>query len=107
VTLDVREVTVAFDGTTVLDGVSLSVGDGEVVALLGPSGSGKTTLLRVVAGLIAPDAGSVQLDGRDITTVPTHRRGIGMVFQDEQLFPHRDVAANVGFGLKMQKVPPE
>jgi thiamine transport system ATP-binding protein len=107
VTLDVRDVTVAFEGSTVLDRVSLSVGDGEVVALLGPSGSGKTTLLRVVAGLIPPDAGTVHLDGRDITNVPTHRRGIGMVFQDEQLFPHRDVAANVGFGLKMKKVPAE
>jgi thiamine transport system ATP-binding protein len=107
VTLDVRDVTVAFDGVPVLDRVSLSAGDGEIVALLGPSGSGKTTLLRVVAGLIPPDAGAVHLDGRDITAVPTHRRGIGMVFQDEQLFPHRDVAANVGFGLKMQKVPPD
>jgi thiamine transport system ATP-binding protein len=105
VTLDVRDVTVAFDGVPVLDRVSLSAGDGEIVALLGPSGSGKTTLLRVVAGLVTPDAGSVHLDGRDLTGVPTHRRGIGMVFQDEQLFPHRDVAANVGFGLKMQKVP--
>jgi thiamine transport system ATP-binding protein len=105
--LDVRDVTVAFDGVLVLDRVSMSAGDGEIVALLGPSGSGKTTLLRVIAGLIPPDAGSVHLDGRDLTGVPTHRRGIGMVFQDEQLFPHRDVAANVGFGLKMQKVPPD
>ena len=72
-----------------------------MVALLGASGSGKSTLLRVVAGLIAPDNGHVVLDGRDITSVPTHRRAIGMVFQDEQLFPHRDVAANVEFGLRM------
>ena len=77
----------------------------EVVALLGPSGSGKSTLLRVIAGLVVPASGSVHLDGRDITRLPTHRRGIGMVFQDEQLFPHRDVAANIGFGLKMQGVP--
>ncbi len=102
--LDVRDVTVAFDGTPILRGASLSVGDGEVVALLGPSGSGKSTLLRVIAGLVVPATGSVRLDGRDITTVPTHRRGIGMVFQDEQLFPHRDVAVNVGFGLKMQGI---
>jgi thiamine transport system ATP-binding protein len=100
--LEVRDVSVAFDGTPVLRGASLSVGDGEVVALLGPSGSGKSTLLRVIAGLVVPATGSVRLDGRDITAVPTHQRGIGMVFQDEQLFPHRDVAANVGFGLKMQ-----
>jgi thiamine transport system ATP-binding protein len=100
--LEVRDVTVAVDGAIVLDRVSLAVGDGEVVALLGPSGSGKTTLLRVIAGLLVPASGSVRLDGRDITPVPTHRRGIGMVFQDEQLFPHRSVAGNVGFGLKMQ-----
>ncbi len=87
-----------------LDAVSLRVTDGEVVALLGPSGSGKSTLLRVIAGLVAPDSGSVHIDGRDVTSVPTHRRGVGMVFQDEQLFPHRDVAANVEFGLRM--VPP-
>jgi thiamine transport system ATP-binding protein len=100
--LEVRDVTVAFDGSAVLRGASLTVGDGDVVALLGPSGSGKSTLLRVVAGLVVPASGTVHLDGRDITRVPTHRRGVGMVFQDEQLFPHRDVAANVGFGLKMQ-----
>ncbi len=104
--LDVRDVSVTFDVTPVLDGVSLRVDDGEVVGLLGPSGSGKSTLLRVVAGLLAPDAGAVFVDGRDVTAVPTHRRGVGMVFQDEQLFPHRDVAANVGFGLRMQGVAP-
>jgi thiamine transport system ATP-binding protein len=102
--LHVRDLTVAFDGTTVLDRVALHVDDGEVVALLGPSGSGKSTLLRVIAGLLTPDHGSVELDGRDLARVPTHRRGIGMVFQDEQLFPHRDVAGNVGFGLEMAGV---
>jgi thiamine transport system ATP-binding protein len=75
------------------------------VALLGPSGSGKSTLLRVIAGLLAPDRGAVALDGRDVTHVPTHERGVGMVFQDEQLFPHRDVTANVAFGLRMQGRP--
>ena len=103
--LDVRDVTVRFDATTVLDAVSLSVASGEVMALVGPSGSGKSTLLRVVAGLLRPDAGRVLLDGEDVTSVPTHRRGVGMVFQDEQLFPHRDVAENVGFGLRMSGVP--
>ena len=103
--LEVRDVTVSFDGAVVLDRVSLAVGDGEVVALLGPSGSGKSTLLRVIAGLVVPASGSVWLDGRNLTGVPTHRRGIGMVFQDEQLFPHRSVADNVGFGLKMQGLP--
>lgn len=102
--LTVRDITVAFDGRRVLDGVTLDVAGGEVVALLGPSGSGKSTLLRVIAGLVRPDAGRVLLDGRDITGVPTHRRDVGMVFQDEQLFPHRDVAANIAFGLRMRGV---
>jgi thiamine transport system ATP-binding protein len=103
--LEVRDVTVSFGGPPVLDGVSLAAAEGEVVALLGPSGSGKSTLLRVIAGLIVPDGGSVLVDGRDITEVPTHKRGIGMVFQDEQLFPHRDVRANIAFGLQMQRQP--
>ncbi|MET0325863.1 MAG: GNAT family N-acetyltransferase [Ilumatobacteraceae bacterium] len=98
--------TVDFGGPPVLDRAGLTVGDGEVVALLGASGSGKSTLLRVIAGLVQPASGTVVLDGRDITGLPTHRRGIGMVFQDEQLFPHRDVAANVAFGLRMKGVPP-
>jgi len=100
--LEAREISVRFDDRVVLDRVSLSVTDGEVVALLGASGTGKSTLLRVIAGLLVPDGGSVWVDGVDVTRVPTHRRGIGMVFQDEQLFPHLSVARNVGFGLRMQ-----
>jgi thiamine transport system ATP-binding protein len=99
--LDLREVSVAFGGRVVLDRVSLTLRAGEIVALLGPSGSGKSTLLRVIAGLLAPASGSVVVDGVDVTGLPAHRRGIGMVFQDEQLFPHRDVARNIEFGLRM------
>src|SRR5690606_15202890 len=84
-----------------LDDVGLTVADGEVVALLGPSGCGKTTLLRVVAGLVCPDAGQVVLDGDDLDGVPAHRRGVGLMFQDYALFPHRDVGGNVEFGLRM------
>ena len=102
--LIVDRVTVAFDDVTVLADASLSLERGEVVALLGASGSGKSTLLRVVAGVIAPDAGSVELAGSDITTLPTHQRGVGMVFQDNQLFPHLSVGDNVAFGLKMAGV---
>ncbi len=102
--LDVREVTVSFDDTAVLDRFSLHVDAGAIVALLGPSGSGKSTLLRVVAGLISPTAGSVIVDGEDVTRLPTHLRHVGMVFQDEQLFPHLTVADNVAFGLKMAGV---
>ncbi len=80
--LAVDEVTVAFDGRTVLDHVTLEVGHREVVALLGSSGSGKSTLLRVIAGLLTPDSGRIRIDDVDVTRVPTHRRSVGMVFQD-------------------------
>ena len=99
--LDVDEVTVRFGARVVLDSVCLHVAAGEMVALLGPSGSGKSTLLRVIAGIVPADGGRVVLDGVDITSVPTHRRSVGMVFQNEQLFPHMDVAGNIGFGLRM------
>ena len=103
--LDVTDLVVQFGERTVLDRVSLHVDDGEVVALLGPSGAGKSTLLRVIAGLLRPDAGTVSLDGVDITDVAAHARNIGMMFQDEQLFPHLDVAANVAFGPRMHRWP--
>ncbi len=102
--LSIAGVDVAFGDIEVLHGATLSVDRGEVVALLGASGSGKSTLLRVIAGVVAPDAGSVHLAGVDITEVPTHRRGVGMVFQDNQLFPHLSVGENVAFGLKMAGV---
>ncbi len=105
--LRIEDVTVRFGDHAALDGASLEIGDGEVVAVLGPSGSGKTTLLRVVAGLQAPDAGRVLLDGADLARTPPHLRGIGLVFQDHALFPHRDVAGNVSFGLRMRGDPPE
>ena len=88
-----------------LDGVDLDVAAGEVVAVMGPSGCGKSTLLRVVAGLQAPDAGWVSWDGTDLTATPPHRRGFGLMFQDFALFPHRDVARNVAFGLEMAGMP--
>jgi thiamine transport system ATP-binding protein len=102
--LEVREVTVRFGDRTVLDGADLDLAPGEVVALLGPSGSGKSTLLRVVAGLVDPQQGRVLLDGTDVTGTPTHRRGVGLVFQDEQLFEHLDVAGNVAYGLRRRRV---
>ena len=102
--LTVESVSVSLGGERVLDAVSLSVVAGEVLAVFGPSGSGKSTLLRAVAGLVDVDSGRVLVDGVDVTAVPTHRRSVGMVFQDEQLFPHRDVAGNVSFGLEMAGV---
>jgi thiamine transport system ATP-binding protein len=97
--------TVRFGATVALDHVDLAVADGEVVAVLGPSGSGKSTMLRAVAGLQRLDEGRVRLDGRDVTDVPPHRRGVGLMFQDHALFPHQDVAGNVAFGLRMQGLP--
>ena len=103
--LDVRDVTISYEGQRLLDRLALHLDAGEVVALLGPSGSGKSTLLRIIAGLVEPEAGVVTIDGIDVTRVPTHRRSVGMVFQDEQLFPHLSVADNVAFGLKMAGMP--
>ncbi|NUS12546.1 MAG: ABC transporter ATP-binding protein [Streptomyces sp.] len=98
-------VTVRFGERTALDAVDLDVAEHEIVSVLGPSGSGKSTLLRAVAGLRELDAGRVLLDGADQRRVPPHRRGVGLMFQDHQLFPQRDVGGNVGFGPRMHKVP--
>ncbi|MGH3078240.1 MAG: ABC transporter ATP-binding protein [Gaiellaceae bacterium] len=103
--LAVEDMSVRFGGKAALDGVTLEVGDGEVVTVLGPSGSGKSTLLRVIAGLQRPDSGRVLLDGVDLAPIPPHRRGIGLVFQDHALFHHRDVRGNVAFGLRMRGDP--
>ena len=102
--LRIVDVRVSFGEDVVLDRACLDVGRGEIVALLGPSGSGKSTLLRVIAGIIAPDSGTIHIDGVDVTHAPTHRRGVGMVFQDNQLFPHMSVLDNVTFGARMSGV---
>lgn len=88
-----------------LHNISVDVEAGEVIGVLGSSGSGKTTLLRVIAGLHNASEGSIILDGVDITTTPTHLRGVGLMFQEHALFPHLNVSDNVAFGLRMAKVP--
>jgi putative spermidine/putrescine transport system ATP-binding protein len=93
----------SFDGKTrAVDGIDLTIAPGEFFALLGPSGCGKTTTLRMIAGFEEPDAGRVLIGSTDITDIPAHRRDLGMIFQSYALFPHRTVAENVAFGLRMR-----
>lgn len=100
--LRIEAVEKRFGAVRAVDGVSLEIGRHEFFALLGPSGSGKTTLLRIVSGLETPDRGRVEIGGTDVTRLPPYLRRIGMVFQDFLLFPHRTVAENITFPLKMQ-----
>jgi thiamine transport system ATP-binding protein len=102
--LTVTDVTVGFPGLTAVDGVSLSVPERCVLALLGPSGCGKSTLLRAIAGLEPLRGGRVAWDGTDLARIPVHRRSFGLMFQDGVLFPHRTVAQNVGYGLRVTGV---
>ncbi len=101
--LQIEGVARRFRQVSVLDGITLAVARGEFVSLLGPSGCGKTTLLRILAGLLAPDSGSVRLGGRDLGALPPHRRNVGVVFQSYALFPHLTVAGNIAFGLRARR----
>lgn len=99
--LQARDLTLHFGPVAALDDFDLTVPDGQVVSVLGPSGCGKSTLLRVIAGLQSVEAGDVLWDGRSLRDTPPHRRGFGLMFQDYSLFPHKTVAGNVAFGLRM------
>jgi sulfate transport system ATP-binding protein len=103
--IEAKDVTKQFGAFTALDNVSVEVPGGSLVALLGPSGSGKSTLLRVIAGLERPDTGTVLLDGADVTSIPTQRRGVGFVFQHYAAFKHMNVRENIAFGLKLRRMP--
>ena len=104
--LEVKNLAKSYDGKTkVLQDISFTIKNGELVSILGPSGCGKTTTLRIIAGLIQETAGQILVNGKDITKTPVYKRNFGMVFQSYALFPHLSVFDNVAFGLKMHKLP--
>lgn len=103
--LTINGISKSFGSTPVLRDISLSIESGDLFFILGASGCGKSTLLRIIAGLETPDVGEILADGRDLTTVQAHQRGIGMVFQQYALWPHMTVSQNVSFGLEVQRVP--
>ena len=106
ISLELKEIKKSFtEGEAVLDNISLEISKGEFITLLGSSGCGKTTTLRIIAGLEQPDAGSVWLDGREVTGLAPNQRDVNTVFQNYALFPHMNVAENIGYGLKLKKVP--
>ena len=107
IVLTLKNVSKRFGSVTAADDINIDVDKTEFFALLGPSGSGKTTMLRIIAGLEAPDTGSVIIGGREVTRLPPYSRGIGMVFQDFLLFPHKTVGENIAFPLKMQRQSPK
>src|SRR5260370_26848749 len=104
-TLDLEDLTVRYGQALAVDGVTLAIEPGEVVALLGPSGCGKTTLLRVIAGFVRQAAGRVRVDGAAIDHLPANQRNIGIVFQNYALFPHMTVVENVAYGLPPPALP--
>lgn len=106
--LELRDIRKSFEKETdVLKGISLAIGKGEFITLLGSSGCGKTTTLRIIAGLETPDGGQVYLDGKDVTSLAPEARDVNTVFQNYALFPHMNVADNIGYGLKLKKTPKE
>ena len=106
--LELKDIRKSFEKETdVLKGISLAIGKGEFITLLGSSGCGKTTTLRIIAGLETPDGGQVFLDGKDVTSLAPEARDVNTVFQNYALFPHMNVADNIGYGLKLKKTPKE
>src|SRR3954463_14458003 len=107
--LVLRNVSRTFGGFTAVDGLNLTLREGELVSLLGPSGCGKTTTLRMIAGFIAPSAGTIEMDGKLLSsptmTLPPESRGMSMIFQSYAIWPNMTVAENVGFGLQVRKLP--
>ena len=104
VIIDLQNISVSFDGQTILNNINLQIHDGEFVTLLGPSGCGKTTTLRIIAGFQQPDKGNVIFEGKNIDGVPAYKRQVNTIFQRYALFPHLNVHDNIAFGLKVKKI---
>lgn len=104
VIIDLQNISVSFDGQTILNNINLQIHDGEFVTLLGPSGCGKTTTLRIIAGFQLPDKGNVIFEGKNIDGVPAYKRQVNTIFQRYALFPHLNVHDNIAFGLKVKKI---
>ena len=105
VIIDLKNISVSFDGEQILKNINLYIRDGEFITFLGPSGCGKTTTLRIIAGFLEPDGGDVIFDGKKINGVPPHKREVNTIFQRYALFPHLNVFENVAFGLRIKKMP--
>jgi len=103
--LTIENIEISYDGQPLLQKINFEVDENETVCLLGPSGSGKSTLLRIIAGLEVPESGRVLWKGKDLASIPVHKRKFGLMFQDYALFPHRNVSENIAFGLRMQNLP--
>ena len=103
--IEIRNVNKSYSDKPVVKNLSLTIKRGEFVTLLGPSGCGKSTTLRMIAGFEQPTSGTILFDGKDITTLPPHKRNINTVFQRYALFPHLNVFNNIAFGLKMKLIP--
>lgn len=105
--LELKNIHKSFGTNHVLKNISLSVASGEFITFLGPSGCGKTTMLRIIAGLTAPDSGSIYLNGTDVTALEPNKRNVNTIFQNYALFPHMNIAANIGYGLKIKGIKKE
>lgn len=103
--VELRNISVSFDGEQILDGLNLDIKDGEFITLLGPSGCGKTTTLRLIAGFLEPDKGDIFFEGKTINGVPAYKRQVNTIFQRYALFPHLNVYENIAFGLRIKKLP--
>ncbi len=105
VVIELRHVSVSFDGEQILKDINLNIRNGEFITFLGPSGCGKTTTLRIIAGFLEPDEGEVIFDGKKINGMPPHKRQVNTIFQRYALFPHLNVYENIAFGLRLKKLP--